>query len=80
MTILIKYFGLFADITKLKEEQLTFDGDCITVSDLKTKIESNYEKIQNAVYNIAVNQTIVGLQETIKENDEVAFLPPFAGG
>ncbi|PJJ09229.1 molybdopterin synthase sulfur carrier subunit [Flavobacterium sp. 1] len=80
MTITLKYFGLLADITQLKEEQFTFDEDTILVSALKSKIESSYPKIQNTAYNIAVNQTIVDFRATIKDQDVVAFLPPFAGG
>jgi molybdopterin synthase sulfur carrier subunit len=80
MTITLKYFGLLADITQLKEEQFTFKEETILVLALKSKIESSYPKIHNTAYNIAVNQTIVDLQATIKDQDLVAFLPPFAGG
>ena len=31
-------------------------------------------------FKIAVNQTIVAENEMINENDEIALLPPFAGG
>jgi molybdopterin synthase sulfur carrier subunit len=80
MTITLKYFGLLADITKLKEEQFSFNEDTFLVSALKSKIESRYPKMQNTAYNIAVNQTIVDLQTKIKDQDLIAFLPPFAGG
>lgn len=80
MTITLKYFGLLADITQMKEEHFTFNEDTILVSALKSKIESSYQKMQNTAYNIAVNQTIVDLQATIKDQDVVALLPPFAGG
>jgi len=80
MTITLKYFGLLADITQLKEEQFTFDEDTISVSALKSKIENNYNNIQNITYTISVNQVISSLQTTIKDQDIVAFLPPFAGG
>jgi molybdopterin synthase sulfur carrier subunit len=80
MTITLKYFGLLADITFLKEEQFTFDQETISVSVLKTKIESGYLKMQNTSYTIAVNQVMSSLQTTIKDQDIVAFLPPFAGG
>ena len=80
MTITLKYFGLLADITQLKEEQFTFDQETISVSALKSKIESSYQDIQNTNYTIAVNQTMSNLQATIKDSDIIAFLPPFAGG
>ena len=80
MIITLKYFGLLADITQLKEEHFTFDQETISVSALKSKIESSYQNIQNITYNIAVNQTISDLQTTINDKDVIAFLPPFAGG
>jgi molybdopterin synthase sulfur carrier subunit len=80
MNITLKYFGLLADITKLKEEQFAFEEETISVSALKAKIEKSYQNMQNATYNIAVNQTMSDLKTVIKDNDVVAFLPPFAGG
>ena len=80
MTITLKYFGLLADITQLKEEQFTFEEETISVSTLKSKIESSYQNMQNTTYNIAVNQTMTDLQTKIKDQDVIAFLPPFAGG
>jgi molybdopterin synthase sulfur carrier subunit len=80
MTITLKYFGLLADITQLKEEQFTFEEETISVSALKSKIENSYQSMQNTTYTIAVNQAMSSLQATIKDQDIIAFLPPFAGG
>ena len=80
MTITLKYFGSLADITQLKEEQFTFDEETISVSALKSKIESSYQNMQNTTYTIAVNQTMSDLKAIIKDKDVIAFLPPFAGG
>jgi molybdopterin synthase sulfur carrier subunit len=80
MTITLKYFGLLADITQLKEEQFTFEEETISVSALKSKIENSYQSMQNTTYTIAVNQAMSSLQATIKDQDVIAFLPPFAGG
>jgi molybdopterin synthase sulfur carrier subunit len=80
MNVTLKYFGLLADITQLKEEQFSFDEETISVSVLKSKIENSYQNMQNTTYNIAVNQTMSDLKTVIKDNDVIAFLPPFAGG
>jgi molybdopterin synthase sulfur carrier subunit len=80
MTITLKYFGLLADITQLKEEQFTFDEETISVSALKSKIESSYQNMGNVTYTIAVNQMMSDLQTKISDKDVIAFLPPFAGG
>ncbi|WP_291102824.1 MULTISPECIES: MoaD/ThiS family protein [unclassified Flavobacterium] len=80
MTITIKYFGSLVDITKKKEEQIVLENDKISVAFLKSKIEVAYEGMQNVTYSIAVNQSLSGLDVTIMNQDEIAFLPPFAGG
>jgi len=80
MILNIKYFGVLADITKKKEEQVVLDDSNLTVNSLKLKIESVYQELQKNSYSIAVNQTISGMDVTIKHQDVIAFLPPFAGG
>ena len=39
-----------------------------------------YEKLNVMNYKIAVNQTIVSSDLGLNNNDEIAILPPFAGG
>ena len=80
MILNIKYFGVLADITKKKEEQVVLDDSNLTVNSLKLKMESVYQELQKNSYSIAVNQTISGMDATIKHQDVIAFLPPFAGG
>ena len=80
MILNIKYFGVLADITKKKEEQLVLDESNLTVNSLKSKIESVYEELKKNSYSIAVNQRMAEMDVTVKDQDVIAFLPPFAGG
>lgn len=80
MIINIKYFGLLADITKKKEEQMVLDESNFSVGFLKSKMESSYQELQKTSYSIAVNQAMAGMDTNIKDQDIIAFLPPFAGG
>ena len=80
MIINIKYFGVLAEITKKKEEQLVLEGSNMTVNSLKLKMESAYQELQKNNYSIAINQAMAGTDTTIKDQDVIAFLPPFAGG
>lgn len=80
MTITLKYFGLLVDVTRKKEEQLILEDHKVTVSFLKTKMESLYDELKNTNYSIAVNQSMSSLDYAIKDQDVIAFLPPFAGG
>jgi len=80
MYITLKYFGLLVDICQKKEEQVFIEENKVSVSFLKAKIEIAYEELKNTNYSIAVNQSMSRLDYTIKDQDVVAFLPPFAGG
>ena len=80
MTITLKYFGLLADITQKKEEVFSMEDHKMSVSFLKSKMETAYEELKNTNYSIAVNQAMSSLDNTIKDQDVIAFLPPFAGG
>lgn len=80
MAVTIKYFGLLVDVTQKKEEQFLLDVNKTTVADLKSKIETIYTDLQKANYSIAVNQSMSRLDVLLKDQDVIAFLPPFAGG
>jgi len=80
MTITLKYFGLLVDITQKKEEIFTFEENMVSVSFLKSKMENAYEELKKTNYSIAVNQLMSSLDNNIKDQDVIAFLPPFAGG
>lgn len=80
MEITIKYFGMIADITQKKEESFLIDSDTDTVKKLKSKIEIKYPKILVINYSVAVNKKFANCDIELKGSDEVAFMPPFAGG
>jgi sulfur-carrier protein len=80
MTITLKYFGSVVDITKKKEEVFSFDGNTKSLSFLKNQMEGTYEELKSTNYSIAVNQAMSNLDAVIKDQDIIAFLPPFAGG
>jgi len=80
MTVTIKYFGLVAEVTHKSEEQLQLDQETISMIGLQSKLESFYQGLQKTTYAIAVNQTICTTDVEIKNQDVIAFLPPFAGG
>lgn len=80
MIITLKYFGSLVDITRKKEELFVLEDNIVSVSFLKSKIETTYEELKKNNYSIAVNQTMSSLDSTIKDQDVIAFLPPFAGG
>jgi len=78
MILRLKYFGMIAEAIGINDESVEISGDSIT--DLDTVLKNNYPKLNSLNYSFAVNQTMTNDDVIIKENDEVALLPPFAGG
>ena len=75
--ITVKYFGAVADVTQKKEERFSIVG---SLFELQSKIESQYPEIKQIPYSLALNRLIIKEDAKLNENDEIALLPPFAGG
>ena len=75
----IKYFGAIAEITQCTEEHLDVTNE--KLSDILRHLFNKYE-LQQLPIHIALNSNLVSIEaENIIENtDEIALLPPFAGG
>ena len=77
MYINIKYFGQIAELTQTKEENLEFSG--IIVSELVETLYLKYSNLRTKNFQIAQNQELVSMKTELTGND-IALLPPFAGG
>ena len=80
MLLTIKYFGALADITHKKEEQLRFETPDHSLQGIKQELEKKYPAIKTTHYTMALNKSIALPDAKINEHDELALLPPFAGG
>ena len=78
MEVRIKYFGAVEEKVGLNEELLPLTNQMNKVSELKSFLEEKYH-LSDLSYQIAVNKKLV-VDAKLVEGDEVAFLPPFAGG
>jgi molybdopterin synthase sulfur carrier subunit len=70
-------FGVLADIVKTQRIDI---AGVSTTEELIELMEEKYPEIKNYNYQIAVNQKQIEGNCVISENDEIALLPPFAGG
>lgn len=77
--ITINYFGNIAEATQSDSE--TLDHTSMSLEELLDLLDSKYA-IGRFPFQVAVNRKIVSKQQvvTISDSDEVALLPPFAGG
>jgi molybdopterin converting factor small subunit len=73
----LKYFGMIAEAIEKSEEEISLTKDITT---LTTELELKYPKLKDLNYKFAVNQSLVKGNFELKVNDEIALLPPFAGG
>lgn len=82
--ITIKLFGLIKTLANNQGELAVTLSNGRRVQDLVTTLEAQYPKIGELIHQkrvlISVNQDIAHGETEIRDGDEVALLPPFAGG
>lgn len=72
----VKLFGMIAE--KAGAERIALEAS--SVLDLKRKAEERIDGLAAVSYAIAVDRQIVHGDAPLNGNEEVALLPPFAGG
>lgn len=78
MELNLNYFGMIAEATNVQKEKLNIEVK--TIVELKAVLIEKYPAIEKLNYQLAVNQNIVGNDFQLSNGDEIALLPPFAGG
>jgi molybdopterin converting factor subunit 1 len=79
MEIKVKYFGSIAEETGKAEETIALQNGISEVKEFIAFIFKKYGLIDEGTVQVAVNQVIQN-EGRIQYGDEVAFLPPYAGG
>jgi len=77
MLITIKYFGLIAEITQCENESISFSEK--NIKELLELLYVKYPTLKHKDFQVAQNQELVS-QQTLLTGNEIALLPPFAGG
>jgi molybdopterin converting factor small subunit len=79
MKLNLLFFGVLTEatgLTNLCVERFSKN----TLEALNHQLLQDFPQIKLHTYKIAVNQKMVKPDHLLQEGDEVAFLPPFAGG
>ena len=79
MKITLKYYGEIAEILDKKEENLIITSP-FSLNDLRFQFLSKSKKLNSLAIKIAVNNELIDHNISLKKNDVISFLPPFAGG
>jgi len=77
MEVKVLFFGVLAEVsgTTFKHYQ-----DVRSMGDLKLRIQDDYPEIVHYNFRVSLNSEITDEDSTLKSGDEVALMPPFAGG
>ena len=79
MKVKVLLFGQAAEVF-LSDEVSVLLNDKSGLFELKEKLHEENEKLKTLNLKWAVNQELVNSQIELKDGDEIAVLPPFAGG
>ena len=77
MKIEVLLFGVLAE--KAGESKITIEK-MKDIESLKEYMFTKFPDFKNLTFQISVNQSLIHENMPLKDGDEVAFLPPFAGG
>ena len=75
--IKVLYFGITGDISGKPQE---FFSEIGSVADLKSTLFTSYPDLEKQPFKVSVNQVLATDSFKLHEGDEIALLPPFAGG
>ena len=78
MRLKVRYFGMITDWVGTDCEDIEMEGK--SVQDLQKELISSIPQLETITIQIGVNQSIASSETLLNESDEVAILPPFAGG
>ena len=77
MEIQVLFFGVLAEVTKTGFKH--YHG-VRSFGDLRLRIEDDFPEVVHYNYRIAINNEIINDEPVLHDGDEIALMPPFAGG
>lgn len=77
MKVKVLFFGVLAEVTGTGMK--SYDN-ATSVEQLKQRTLEDYPDIEHYNFRVSLNNEIVDNDARLADGDEIAFLPPFAGG
>jgi molybdopterin converting factor small subunit len=75
--IRVLFLGRLRDVVGTNE---IVASDIKDIEDLKRYLFEKFPKLKGEIFSLALNYEIIHTNENLKDNDEVALIPPVAGG
>jgi|688.fasta_scaffold69066_4 molybdopterin converting factor small subunit len=72
----VLFFGVLTEVCGLTEVSM----DAVDMDELKLLLKKRYILLEQYNFVFALNQKMVKENLLLQDNDELALLPPFAGG
>jgi sulfur-carrier protein len=77
MNVKVLFFGVLSEVTGISIKNYK---DVKSIGDLRLRIEDDFPEVVHYSFRISLNNIITDDDSLLKDGDEVAFMPPFAGG
>lgn len=77
MQVKVMLFGVLAEVANIN---VKFYSNVKSLGDLKMLIQDDFPEFVHYNFRISVNSVIVNNDPDLKDGDEIALMPPFAGG
>jgi molybdopterin synthase sulfur carrier subunit len=77
MSINVLFFGVLSEVTGTA---FTVYENVKSIEHLKLRVSDDYPEFVHYSYQVSINNELQDGDSELKDGDEIAFLPPFAGG
>jgi len=77
MEVKVLFFGVLAEVTGTNCKHYR---EVRSIGDLKLRIQDDFPEVVHYNYRVSLNNEIIDNDPKLKNGDEVALMPPFAGG
>jgi sulfur-carrier protein len=77
MKVKVLFFGVLAEISGTECKHY---ADVVSLGDLKLRIIDDFPEIVHYSYRISLNNELIDNDPLLNDGDELALMPPFAGG
>ena len=77
MKVKVLFFGVLSEVTGTG---IKFYENVKSIEHLKQRVEDEFPEIIHYKFKVSLNNDFINDDSELKNGDEIAFLPPFAGG
>lgn len=77
MEVKVLFFGVLAEVTGTNCKHYS---DVKSTGDLKLRIQDEFPEVVHYNFRISLNNVLIDNDLLLNDGDEVALMPPFAGG